>query len=77
MIKWFRPAQLEIADVLATYLSDAHSSDMTHEGWCSEFGYDPDSIKSLNIYLACQKIRDGLIKLFGYKLFNDLTTLEH
>ena len=77
MVAWFKPTRPHIADVLYGYLSDARDVNITHQCWCSEFGYDSDSISGLNVYLECQRVRDELIKLFGYTLFEELCSLEH
>lgn len=36
----------------------------TFEDFCSEFGYDTDSIRALKTYIECQKQYDGLRKIF-------------
>jgi len=42
-------------DILDCLFSDADCGDITFENFCSEFGYDSDSMKAMNIYRDCQK----------------------
>lgn len=50
-----------IANVLACLYSDATCVlDRTHEEFCDELGYDVDSIKDRDCYLACQKILQSM-----------------
>lgn len=51
--------------VIWSLLSDASLGDMTFEDHCAELGYDTDSRKALEGYLACQKIDGQLRRLFG------------
>jgi len=46
---------LQIDDVLYSLLSDASLANGDFEDFCSEFGYDEDSIKANETYKACQK----------------------
>lgn len=66
-----------LADVLSCLLSDASGAEETFGGWCSNFGYDTDSRKALDIYLKCQATNDALSQMFGCELFNKLSALEH
>lgn len=43
-----------VASVLASLLSDGQSASDTFEAFCSDLGYDTDSRKALDTYLACQ-----------------------
>ena len=52
------------ADVLYSLLSDASAADQSFGDWCSDFGYDADSIKALNTYQACEKIGREMRVLF-------------
>lgn len=42
------------ASVLASLLSDGQSASDTFESFCGDMGYDTDSRKALETYLACQ-----------------------
>ena len=55
----------EVADVLYCFLSDALCGQDTFEDFCCNYGYDTDSRKALEIYLACQKTEQDLRKLLG------------
>lgn len=52
------------ASVLYSLLSDADCGDNTFSDFCSEFGYDEDSRKALEIYLACQENSKQLKEVF-------------
>ena len=55
----------EVTDVLYCLLSDALCGQDTFEEFCVNYGYDTDSRKALEIYLACQKTEQDLRKLLG------------
>ena len=55
----------EIKDVLYCLVMDYTSASETFEDFCDEFGYDNDSIKSLNIFKACQKNSEKMKRIFG------------
>ena len=55
----------EVANVLYCLLCDAFCGQDTFEDFCDNFGYDTDSRKALELYLACQKIEKDLRKLLG------------
>lgn len=50
-----RPKPPTLDDVLYALVSDAEACDMSFDDWCSSFGYDTDSRKALDTYLACQR----------------------
>ena len=41
---------------------DSEACSETFESWCSNFGYDTDSRKAMDTYLACQKNGEKLRK---------------
>lgn len=45
------------------------------EGWCSNFGYDTDSRKALDIYLRCQANTERALKFFGHDLLARLAEI--
>ena len=47
--------QPEIAGVLHCYISDSEAMHESFNDWCSNFGYDNDSINAFNIYQDCCK----------------------
>lgn len=66
-VKPFEPSQ-----ILDCLFSDASAANETFESWASDLGYDPDSRKALDTYLACQKNGIALRKLLG----SDYATIE-
>lgn len=70
------PTKPELIDVLASLAFDAQSVEYGgFEDWCSEFGYDTDSISALERYRNCCKIRGKLNAMFNlselYEAFRD------
>ncbi len=64
------------ASVLYSLLNDARcGSDYDFEDFCSEFGYDEDSIKAYETYKACQKTSKQLKKVFSATQLAQLETL--
>ena len=59
------PVRPTAASVLCCLLSDADSADQSFADWCSDFGYDTDSRKALDTYIACGEIARGLRKVFS------------
>ena len=55
----------EIKDVLYCLVMDYTSASETFQDFCDEFGYDNDSIKSLNVFKACQKNSEKMKRIFG------------
>lgn len=63
------PTEYDILSCLETYMPD------TFEDFCSEFGYDTDSISALKTYLACQKQWSNIRKIFTEEQIEELTTI--
>lgn len=57
-----KPIPPSYDDVIHSLLMDASACEQSFEDWCSEYGYDSDSIKALETYRACQKNADKLRK---------------
>lgn len=49
------PIKPTAADVISSIAAEASACEQTFEDWASDLGYDNDSIKALDTYLACQK----------------------
>ena len=49
-----------LADLIHCLLLDSSASDQSFAEWCSDCGYDTDSRKALDTYLACQKAGSDL-----------------
>lgn len=58
------PRTPNAAAVVSTLVASSSGSDQTFEGWCSDFGYNPDSRKALDTYLASQGEALALRRLF-------------
>jgi hypothetical protein len=58
-----RPAKPTLADILYSLQSDANCAQDTFADFCAETGYDEDSRKALETYLACQAEGVGLRSL--------------
>jgi hypothetical protein len=52
------------ADIVYSLISDAQSGSDTFEDFCSNLGYDTDSRKAFDTYLACQGALNGMRRLF-------------
>ena len=66
------PKKPKIEEVLYCLVLDSSAANQTFYSWCSDFGYEVDSRKSLDTYLACQKEFEKLINVIGYKAFEEL-----
>jgi hypothetical protein len=64
------PVAPNAACVLYSLVMDSEAINGSFDNWCSNFGYDSDSIKALNTYQECCKIGKEFNKLF------DRTELE-
>ena len=53
----------KMRDVLYCLALDARSGNQTFESFCDEYGYNQDSRKDFETYLACQKTHSQLMKL--------------
>lgn len=60
-----KPISPRAADVLYCILSDAEAVDYSFSDWCDMFGYDSDSIKSLETYRECEKTGRELRRIFN------------
>ena len=52
------------ADVLYSLVLDSSAIDTSFDYWCSDYGYDADSISAFNTYQACCKIAKELRQVF-------------
>lgn len=71
-----KPIPPSVSDVLHCLILDAEACESDFEDWCVNFGYDTDSRKALDLYMACQKSGKEIKKLLGSK-FESLRNLEH
>lgn len=49
-----KPKPPSLDDVLHSLVMDSEAENMSFEDWCNDFGYNMDSRKALDVYLACQ-----------------------
>lgn len=73
-IQVFTPAPCA-AGILYCYVSDMDLGSESFEEFCSNCGYDTDSRKALEIYLACQSVGNEMTKFFGNTLLNEVREL--
>lgn len=59
-------------DFMPCLIEDSQCSEMSFEDFCSEFGYDTDSIKAFRIYQDCSEIGKKLKKIFKPEELKDL-----
>jgi hypothetical protein len=52
-----------VDDVLCSLVMDSSAIDQTFDDWCGDYGYDTDSRKALDTYLACQESGKKLQRL--------------
>lgn len=63
------------ASVLYYLLLDSEAGQCTFHEFCEDFGYDEDSRKALDTYLACQNTGKQLNTIFNYNEISCLQTL--
>lgn len=74
-MKAAKPQAPSAADVLHSLLLDAEAAGDSFGDWCANFGYNTDSIKALNTYMACAKIGEELRKIMSPALRKRLSEL--
>lgn len=57
-----RPVAPKLDDLLHSLVNDASAAEMSFHDWCSDYGYESDSIKARRLYHECQKIAGKLRK---------------
>jgi hypothetical protein len=67
-----KPVKPTIANVLRSLMLDSDAGSESFNDFCSNFGYDNDSIKALNVYKACMDIHDNMRKVFDRKTLDDI-----
>ena len=63
------------ATVLHSLILDSSANGQSFPGWCSDFGYDADSIRAFEIYRKCLDIAESLAKLFTPEQRADLAKM--
>ncbi len=60
LVQVSKPVTPKFDSILACLVQDAIGSSQTFDDWCSDYGYDTDSRKALQIYMDCQEIAKKL-----------------
>lgn len=60
-----KPKAPRAEDVISSMALDSSACNESFDDWCATFGYDTDSRKALETYLACQSSGAELRKLLG------------
>jgi hypothetical protein len=55
----------KIENILNSLFLDSEANCMSFQNWCSEFGYNTDSIKDSQIYQECCKIDSQVRRVLG------------
>ena len=63
------------AELLYSVLLDSSANDMSHADWCADYGYDEDSRKGLEVYLACQENYSKLLQVLTRSQLDHITEL--
>lgn len=64
-LKTMLPKAPSAASVLHSLLSDASAIETSFDYWCSDYGYDSDSLKALNTYQACCEVGKKVNSFFS------------
>lgn len=70
-----KPTNPDLAELVHCLLLDSSASDQSFSDWCGNYGYDTDSRKALDTYLACQKAGHDL-RSIGANISELQTILE-
>lgn len=72
-----KPQAPHATDVLYSLILDSSAVGQSFSSWCSDLGYDDDSVKAFNVYAACQKNADKLNSVFraNREALNQITEL--
>lgn len=69
--------QPNAAEVLADLARNSTACEMSFADWCADYGYDTDSRKALETYLACQTGAQEVRKLVGNETAAKLADLAN
>lgn len=65
--RYLRPVAPHAADVLYSIMLDASACEMSFRDWCSEYGYNNDSMKDFATYTACCESGEKLRRFFNHE----------
>lgn len=66
-LNWIHVKVPRVKDILWSLYMDASGAQESFEDWCSNYGYDTDSRRALNMYFACQESGHKLRKIMKSK----------
>ncbi|ADX32114.1 hypothetical protein PAK_P30100 [Pseudomonas phage PAK_P3] len=73
-----KPVAPKAACILSSLILDCDVGSSTFEEFCGDFGYDTDSRKALDTYMACQETTSKLRRLFSQEEVETIRSLvEH
>lgn len=67
-----RPKKPKTSDVMYSILSDIQAADSSFNNWCTEFGYDNDSMRAFKIYQTCCEYAVQVRKCFTPEQIRDM-----
>ena len=54
-LEYSKPVPPKLDDVLHSLVMDSSACEESFDDWCSDYGYDTDPRKALDLYLQCQE----------------------
>jgi len=73
--RYIKPVAPPAASILSSLILDSGIGGSTFEEFCGDFGYDTDSRKAFDTYMACQKILNKVRALFSPEEIERITDL--
>lgn len=70
-----KPIAPHAADVLYSLVLDSSACDQSFDDYCDEFGYDTDSRRALETYLACQENTRKMVSVIPEDIIEKLREL--
>ncbi len=68
------PVKPDNKGIMFSLLMDSSAQDYNFNDYCAEYGYENDSIKSLNIYKSCMETGENLRKVFSRDTLSRMKT---
>ncbi|QDF15638.1 hypothetical protein QE328_gp060 [Pseudomonas phage vB_PaM_EPA1] len=76
--RYIKAVAPEAACILSSLIRDSEAGSCTFEEFCGEFGYDTDSRKAFDTYMACQSILNKVRNFFAQEEIKHIARLvEH
>ena len=64
-----------LIEVMYSLLMDSNSELTSFADWCSDYGYEDDSIKALKIFEACRTVKLEMLSMFTSKEIEEMNDL--